>query len=76
MKYLLKYKIKRGEGQTGQLGHGDKRNRSKPTVVRDLVILKALQNASIEQIIAGREHSLVLTSKNKFYNHSFYVTAI
>lgn len=50
-----------GGGEHGQLGHGDKVNKVKPTLV------EALDGVFISQITCGWSHSVALTSKGKVY---------
>lgn len=50
-----------GGGEHGQLGHGDKVNKVKPTVVQ------ALEGIFVSQITCGWSHSVALTSKGRVY---------
>lgn len=50
-----------GGGEHGQLGHGDKVNKVKPTFVQ------ALDGFVISQITCGWSHSVALTNKGKVY---------
>lgn len=50
-----------GGGEHGQLGHGDKVNKVKPTLVQ------ALDSFTIVQITCGWSHSVALTNKGKVY---------
>lgn len=50
-----------GGGEHGQLGHGDKVNKVKPTVVL------ALEGIFVSQITCGWSHSVALTSKGRVY---------
>ena len=51
-----------GEGQYGQLGHADKKHRPKPTIIKQLLLLKSLSDNVSSQIVCGSKHSMVLTS--------------
>lgn len=50
-----------GGGEHGQLGHGDKVNKVKPTLVQ------ALDPIFLQQITCGWSHSVALTSKGEVY---------
>jgi len=50
-----------GGGEHGQLGHGDKVNKVKPTFVQ------ALEGIFVSQITCGWSHSVALTSKGRVY---------
>lgn len=50
-----------GGGEHGQLGHGDKVNKVKPTLVQ------ALDGIFLQQITCGWSHSVALTSKGEVY---------
>ena len=50
-----------GGGEHGQLGHGDKVNKLKPTLVQ------SLENTFISQITCGWSHSVALTKNGKVY---------
>mmetsp|Transcript_35801 Transcript_35801/g.55083 ORF Transcript_35801/g.55083 Transcript_35801/m.55083 type:complete len:595 (+) Transcript_35801:211-1995(+) len=50
-----------GGGEHGQLGHGDKINKTKPTLVQ------ALEGIFISQITCGWSHSVALTNKGRVY---------
>ena len=50
-----------GGGEHGQLGHGDKVNKIRPTLV------EALDGVFISQITCGWSHSVALTSKGRVY---------
>ncbi|KAL7530787.1 hypothetical protein ACHAXR_004851 [Thalassiosira sp. AJA248-18] len=50
-----------GGGEHGQLGHGDKVNKVKPTLVQ------ALEAIFLQQITCGWSHSVALTSKGEVY---------
>jgi len=50
-----------GGGEHGQLGHGDKVNKTKPTVVQ------ALEGILVSQITCGWSHSVALTTKGRVY---------
>jgi RCC1 and BTB domain-containing protein len=50
-----------GGGEHGQLGHGDKVNRVKPTLVQ------ALDGIFLKQITCGWSHSVALTSEGEVY---------
>lgn len=50
-----------GGGEHGQLGHGDKVNKVKPTLVQ------SLDGVFISQITCGWSHSVALTNKGKVY---------
>eukprot|EP00956_Cyclotella_meneghiniana_P041722 scaffold236806_cov119-Cyclotella_meneghiniana.AAC.5 len=50
-----------GGGEHGQLGHGDKVNKVKPTLVQ------ALENVVLQQITCGWSHSVALTSEGEVY---------
>jgi len=51
-----------GGGEHGQLGHGDKVNKVKPTLV------SALEGIMISQITCGWSHSVALTLNGKIYS--------
>jgi len=51
-----------GGGEHGQLGHGDKVNKVKPTLIQ------ALEGIFISQITCGWSHSVALTSTGKVYS--------
>jgi RCC1 and BTB domain-containing protein len=50
-----------GYSEYGQLGHGDKENRSTPTLI------EALEGKFVVQVACGYEHSMALTSKGCVY---------
>jgi len=50
-----------GGGEHGQLGHGDKVNKTKPTIVQ------ALEGIFVSQITCGWSHSVALTAKGRVY---------
>jgi len=50
-----------GGGEHGQLGHGDRVNKVKPTIVQ------ALEGIFVSQITCGWSHSVALTSKGLVY---------
>mmetsp|Transcript_29055 Transcript_29055/g.41088 ORF Transcript_29055/g.41088 Transcript_29055/m.41088 type:complete len:593 (-) Transcript_29055:1722-3500(-) len=50
-----------GGGEHGQLGHGDRVNKVKPTLVQ------ALDTVFVSQITCGWSHSVALTSKGQVY---------
>jgi len=50
-----------GGGEHGQLGHGDKVNKVKPTLVKDL------DGVFLTQITCGWSHSVALTSSHEVY---------
>lgn len=50
-----------GGGEHGQLGHNDRVNKVKPTLVQ------ALEGVFVSQITCGWSHSVALTSKGKVY---------
>mmetsp|Transcript_16462 Transcript_16462/g.18945 ORF Transcript_16462/g.18945 Transcript_16462/m.18945 type:complete len:303 (+) Transcript_16462:713-1621(+) len=50
-----------GGGEHGQLGHGDKVNKIKPTLV------VALENTLVTQITCGWSHSVALTSRGRVF---------
>jgi len=50
-----------GGGEHGQLGHGDKVNKVKPTLVQ------ALDDIFLQQITCGWSHSVALTSEGEVY---------
>jgi len=50
-----------GGGEHGQLGHGDKVNKIKPTLVQ------SLDGIFLQQITCGWSHSVALTSKGEVY---------
>lgn len=49
------------QGEHGQLGHGDKVNKVKPTLVQ------ALDSVVLQQITCGWSHSVALTSQGEVY---------
>ena len=50
-----------GRNEAGQLGHGDKMNRGAPTLV------KVLENVRITKAVAGKTHTLFLTSGGELW---------
>ena len=50
-----------GGGEHGQLGHGDKVNKVKPTAI------EALEGIYVSQITCGWSHSVALTSNGRVY---------
>jgi len=50
-----------GGGEHGQLGHGDKVNKLRPTLVQ------ALENIVLQQITCGWSHSVALTTNGEVY---------
>jgi len=51
-----------GGGEHGQLGHGDKVNKLKPTLVQ------ALEDISVTYITCGWSHTVALTSDGTLYS--------
>lgn len=56
-----------GFGWSGQLGNGNRDAKSEPTVVNQLLLLKALSNNLPAQAEAGGDHSLALTAAGDVY---------
>ncbi|XP_055083473.1 alsin isoform X1 [Periophthalmus magnuspinnatus] len=51
-----------GQGQHGQLGHGEQQDRSKPQCI------KSLTNKEVVRIAAGAQHSVALTAQCQVYS--------